>query len=200
MDANVTGTKDYSTPKPTTATAASGDIPVAKVITANYVLHDLREIPWNVKTYMRYQYLGYQSWNRQGHLTRQTKAYTGKYGIRMIDGRCLIALGSRFSTTIGTYIDVILEDGTVIPCMLGDGKSDAHTDPTHTYQKWDHSIVEFVIDSEMADYSDYRAKYPEVQGNFTNVPELSSKVAYIKVYNKVYNIDMNDLGGDHNGQ
>ena len=117
----------------------------------------------------------------------------------MIDGRCLIALGSRFSTTIGTYIDVILEDGTVIPCMLGDGKSDAHTDHTHTYQKWDHSIVEFVIDSEMADYSDYRAKYPNVQGNFTNVPELSSKVAYIKVYNKVYNIDMNDIGGDHNG-
>lgn len=40
----------------------------------------------------------------------------------------MIATGSGVSHDIGRYIDIVLENGTVIPCVIGDAKDDAHTD------------------------------------------------------------------------
>lgn len=75
-------------------------------------------------------------------------AHTGPMGIRTVDGRFCIALGSHFTTTIGQYVDVILENGITIPCILGDQKSDRHTDTQHIAHRRDGSIVEFIIDSK----------------------------------------------------
>lgn len=153
----------------------------------------------NAKTYMKYQTLGYDSWNRQGHLARQAEAYTGDYSLRMIDGRILIAVGSYYCRWVGTYIDVLLEDGTVIPCIMGDAKSNRDTDVTNRYQAQDKSVVEFIIDSpgvNSRDYSYFKSKYPEVGGNFSNVEKFSSPVAGLRVYDKVYNINMSDLSND----
>ena len=58
----------------------------------------------------------------------QQKAYTNEDGFRMINGRYMIATGSGVSHDIGRYIDIVLENGTVIPCVIGDAKDDAHTD------------------------------------------------------------------------
>lgn len=76
-----------------------------------------------------------------------TSAYTdANTGIRMVDGRYCIAVGSGYTKKIGTKIDLVFEDGSIIKCILGDCKSDKDTDVTHRYCKWDGSVAEFIID------------------------------------------------------
>lgn len=155
----------------------------------------------NAKTYMKYQSLGYESWNRQGHLCRQKEAYTGNHYIRMIDGRMLIALGQHYSSTIGTYIDIQLEDGTVLACILGDVKANKDTDSTKRYCIHDNSVLEFIVDSQGIDSKDY-TKLKTLEplggaGNYSKIKELSSPVKIIRVYNKVYEINMSDLSNDN---
>lgn len=96
------------------------------------------------KSYMPYTAITSRS-SKQYKLQQQ--AYTGNYGIRMINNRYLVAIGSFYTTEIGVYFDLVLENGTVIPCILGDAKADQHTDSTHRYTKHDGSVAEFIIDS-----------------------------------------------------
>ena len=74
-------------------------------------------------------------------------AYTGNYGIRMVGDRYCCALGSRFTSEIGTLFDIVLENGTVIPCVLSDQKADRHTDATNTYSLSCKCATEFTVDS-----------------------------------------------------
>lgn len=80
----------------------------------------------------------------------QQQAYTGNYGIRMVDDRYCIAVGSYYTTTIGTKIDVIMENGHVIKCIVGDCKADAHTDSTHRANP-NGCVVEFIVDMSALD-------------------------------------------------
>lgn len=77
----------------------------------------------------------------------QQIAYTGTHGIRQVNGRYCIALGSAYTRTIGTHVDIILENGEIIPCILADQKQDIHTDPTNRVC-FDGSLVEFVVDTD----------------------------------------------------
>lgn len=104
-------------------------------------------------------------------------AVTSPDGLRKVDDRYCIAVGSYFTTAIGQYIDVILENGTVISCILGDQKSDAHTDALHIAHQSDGSIVEFIVDLEVLD------SIPRQMGNISDVyPEWKSPVVQIIVY------------------
>ncbi|MBR4315031.1 MAG: hypothetical protein IKP66_09000, partial [Lachnospiraceae bacterium] len=64
----------------------------------------------------------------------------------MSEGRYCIAVGSFYTTQIGQKIDLVLTNGTVIKCILGDCKSDEHTDETHRYHAIDGSVAEFIVD------------------------------------------------------
>lgn len=75
----------------------------------------------------------------------QQIAYTGNYGIRQVNGRYCIAVGSAYTTEIGTYIDVILENGIIIPCILADCKDDKDTDISNRITH-DGSLVEFITE------------------------------------------------------
>lgn len=104
-------------------------------------------------------------------------AITSPDGLRKVNGRYCIAVGSYFTTAIGQYIDVILENGTVISCILGDQKSDAHTDALHIAHKSDGSIVEFIVDLDVLD------SIPRGMGSVSYVyEEWKSPVAQIIVY------------------
>ncbi len=81
----------------------------------------------------------------------QMMAYTGEYGFRQVDGRFCVALGSYFTTSIGQYFDLILENGTVIPCVLGDAKADVHTDSSNIFTVRNNCCSEFIIDRNVAD-------------------------------------------------
>ena len=66
---------------------------------------------------------------------QKNKAYTGKYGIRQVDGRYCVAIGSHFTSKIGILFDLILENGIVIPCILSDQKADEDTDSRNIVTK-----------------------------------------------------------------
>lgn len=76
----------------------------------------------------------------------QSIAYTGEFGIRQIDGRFCVAIGTFSNATVGTYIDLILENETVIPCVVSDFKADIHTDSTNKVTSHNGCVSEFLID------------------------------------------------------
>ena len=96
------------------------------------------------------------------------------YGIRMYEGRYFIACGSRVATKIGTKIDVMLTNGNVIPCILGDQKADKDTQDR--IRGGDNSITEFIVD-----YSVFLGvKDPSGTVNF--VPGWGGKIDRLIVY------------------
>jgi len=106
----------------------------------------------------------------------QQKAYTGKYGIRMVDGRYCIAVGYRFCDRIGTKIDVVLEDGRRIKCIMGDAKARKDTDDTESYHLVDGSYVEFIVDRGSLNWEIQEA------GNVGVIDEFAGRISQIIVY------------------
>lgn len=101
--------------------------------------------PYNrIKSYMPYIAITSRS-SAQWKL--QQIAYTGTHGIRQVNGRYCIAVGSAYTSKIGQYIDLVLENGTVIPCILADQKADKDTNSENTITEHDGSLVEFVVSS-----------------------------------------------------
>ena len=98
---------------------------------------------WSFKSYESYKSITNTS---SPQYALQQEAYTGDYGIRMVDGRYCVAMGSYWATEIGTKMDVTLETGEVIPVILGDNKQDIHTDSTHKYGLDNHDVLEFIVD------------------------------------------------------
>jgi hypothetical protein len=107
----------------------------------------------------------------------QQRAYTGNYGIRMVDDRYCIAVGSYYTTKIGTKIDVLMENGTVIKCVLADCKANKHTDSTNRANP-NGGIVEFIVDINNLDSTCRR------MGDMSYVSSggLKGEVQYIRVY------------------
>lgn len=103
------------------------------------------------------KYPGMKKWldyRCYGGNTRQAKlqkyATTDSFGLRQIDGCYCIAVGSRFNTEIGQRIDLLLENGTVIPCVMGDQKADIHTDATNTFSNTTRNLCcsEFIVSTK----------------------------------------------------
>lgn len=91
----------------------------------------------------------FESKNVFGKNTRQQRlqniAYTDSMGFRIVDGRYCIAVGSAIGDKVGRYIDVVLENGTIIPCIMGDQKDNRDTEATN--QRTSNGCVsEFIVD------------------------------------------------------
>lgn len=106
-------------------------------------------------------------------------AYTGNYGIRQIEGRYCVALGSAIECSIGTYIDLILSNGISIPCVLSDQKSDEHTQSDRLTTAVNGCVSEFLIDNASLDN---KIKYSG-DVSFAN-ENWKSPVVEIRVYAK----------------
>lgn len=76
----------------------------------------------------------------------QQNAYTNVYGIRMVGNRYCVAVGTYYATEIGTELDVVMENGSILKCIVGDLKNDIHTDETNRQHTVDNSVVEFIMD------------------------------------------------------
>ena len=110
------------------------------------------------KTYDVPKYSGFKSWMPHdlfGKSTNQYKlqqmAYTGEYGIRYVDGYACIAIGTFANTKIGQRIDLVLENGTIIKCIMADEKSDKHTEANRMITSHSNCCSEFVIDRNALD-------------------------------------------------
>lgn len=138
--------------------------------------HEIKSAPLpNRKSYMYYQAITDTS-SKQYRL--QMRAHTNSEGLRMLNGRYMIALGSRYSVNIGQYVDLVLDNGTIIECILGDAKSDRHTDVTNSIAL-DGSVAEFIVDTNLNSASKYRgdASY--------SYEGWDSPVAKVIVYDKI---------------
>lgn len=110
----------------------------------------------------------------------QKKAYTGDYGIRMINGRYCVAIGSHFECKIGQYFDLILANGEVIPCIMADQKANKHTDSENIITTSTNCLSEFIVDKNALNRNAKR------DGDISSCcPEWKSVVNQIKVYEKV---------------
>ena len=133
-------------------------------------------------------YSGFKSWMDYHKITmngseqkilQENYAYTGQYGIRQIDGRYCVAIGSYFTTEIGTYFDLILENGEVIPCILADRKDNSDTDSDNIFTSDNGCATEFVVDEEALKYSALN------NGDISSCcEEWDSPVETIKIYQK----------------
>lgn len=106
--------------------------------------------------------------SNQYALLNSDKAYTDMdTGLRMYDGRYCIAVGTYYAIDIGTKINVTMANGSVFECILGDVKSDAHTDETHRYHAVDGSVVEMIMDEDVFEST---SQYPEgLRGNVVKI-------------------------------
>lgn len=107
----------------------------------------------------------------------QQYAYTGNYGIREIDGRYCVAVGHYITTKIGVYLDLVLDNGTIIPCVLSDQKNPAHTDGIFTLHS--DCASEFVVEEEALNNK------ASIFGDISKCnSDWDSPVVQIKVYEK----------------
>lgn len=118
-------------------------------------------------TYMAYTAVTSRN-SGQYKLLYGDSAYTDTVtGLRMVDGRYCIAVGTFYASKIGTKINLVMENGGVVECILGDVKSDEHTDPTHRYQKYDGSVAEMIVDYN---YFKSTSQYPsDLRGRISRI-------------------------------
>lgn len=129
---------------------------------------------YNRKSYMSYKKITDRS-SKQYNI--QTKSYTDENGLRVYNDRYCVAVGTYFTSKVGTYIDVELDDGTILPCVVGDIKSDVDTD-ANNIQGNDSSIVEFIVDTA------YISSEVSTSGDISDVDELSSSITGIYLYSE----------------
>ena len=129
------------------------------------------------KTWMPYTTITNKS-SKQYKL--QQKAYTGDYGIRMVNERYCVAIGSHFECKIGQYFDLILANGEVIPCIMADQKANKHTDSANIITTSTNCLSEFIVDRNALNRNAKR------DGNISSCcEEWKSHVVKIRVYKKV---------------
>lgn len=148
-----------------------------KYLIEEEITYSTYDVPSNnsIKSYMDYGKITLKSSNQY---KLQESAYTGNYGIRMVNGRYCIAVGSYYTTKIGTYLDVVLENGEVICGILAECKDDKDTDSTNRIHS-DGSAIEFVVDEQSLNSTARK------HGDVSKVNNWDSKVDYIKIYDKV---------------
>ena len=152
---------------------------ITAYIKAEYV--SIEECPYTsyltpnniIKSYMDYGCI--KTWKQHD---LQKIAYTGNYGIRQVNGRYCVAVGSAFTTEIGTYIDLVLENGEIIPCILADCKDDEDTDINNIITH-DGSLAEFVVETSNL------SKVVIRKGDISFVNEKwNSPIVKVKIYEK----------------
>ena len=152
------------------------------ILTSNLSLEKNIYIDFEIPTYS-----GFKSYMDYRTVTTPTSAQynlLNNYGysdggFRKVDGRYCIAVGSYFNTSIGQYIDLILENGIVIKCIMGDLKANIHTEDNNIFTSANKCCSEFIIDINTLD------SYVAKTGNISKSnPSWDSPVKYIRVYNE----------------
>ncbi len=120
-------------------------------------------------------YSRFKSTSNQKRL--QDLATTDENGLRVVDGRYTIAVGSATGASVGQYIDLVLENGTVIECVMGDLKADKDTDAQNLITNYSNCCSEFIVET--------RALSKEIRyyGNLSKLSDAwNSRVVQIIIY------------------
>jgi hypothetical protein len=125
------------------------------------------------KSYMSYRAVSSSS--AQGKLQAQAKT-DSQTGIRKVDGRYCIALGSFYCSKIGTKIDLVMENGSIVKCILADQKANRDTDAKNQKTS-DGSIAEFLVDMNQLP-----AKAKTMGDVSYAASELKGSISKVRVY------------------
>lgn len=101
------------------------------------------------------------------------------------DGFIGAALGSHFGV-IGDKFYFTLENGVTLPIVKIESKADRDTDSSNCYNPYDNSVIEFVIDTDIANYyfgqfgnnlvlSGNYGNYYAYRGNIVKVEKVSEE-------------------------
>ena len=88
-----------------------------------------------------------EQWALQQHCYTDTTT-----GIRMCNGRYCIALGQEHTDRKGQYVDVTLDNGILIQCIVADCKRYCDTQGGYGVIGADGGIIEFVVDEDYLPY------------------------------------------------
>ena len=137
-----------------------------------------------MKTWMPYNLFGKST----PQYELQQYAGTDSLGFRYINGRYVCAIGTGADVEIGQYFDLVLENGEIIPCIVGDIKSPYDTKSDNLTTKYSGCVCEFIVDD------DQLMKAVKRSGDVSSMDEsFDSPVEKIIVYEEI-----NFFGGEDN--
>lgn len=103
-------------------------------------------------------------------------------GIYTVNGRYCAALGSYYTEKVGTYFDIVMKSGEIIPCILADVKADKHTDELNQYTVRNNSTVEFIVDTQVL-VSNLHAIKGTNTGDISHLGDIfDGELAEIRIY------------------
>ncbi len=161
------------------------EVEVAEVV--QKTTYDIPDRFVNPETGATVRYRGGKTLERSHKITRgeagriNRLAIPDSDGFMKLDDRYLVAIGQRFNTIPGQYFDLVLENGVVIPCMMGDAKANCDTDSTNTFTYHSSCCSEFIIDK----YS-IRSDINQRGNASLKYPEWDSPVVQIVVYDQYF--------------
>lgn len=126
-------------------------------------------IPYPHSDFKTYMYANAVTDTTSAQYQLISQAYVGDYGIMMVDGCYLVAMGTAYANYIGQKYQVTFETGQIIDVMIGDVKQDIHTDQYNSAGAANGDLLEFIV-----------AQPPEqvmIMGNYNAV--FPGKVAYL---------------------
>ncbi len=109
---------------------------------------------------------------------------TNYRGIRTVNGRYCIAIGTFFDADVGQYVTLNLENGVSIPCIVADIKADVDTDERNIFTVINGCCSEFVIEADMLPYETRRSG--DISTMYTN---WNSPVYSIDIFNYKVNLE-----------
>ena len=108
----------------------------------------------------------------------QQIATTASNGVRTVNGRYCIALGSYFTSKVGKYVDLVLANGNIIQCVIGDQKKNRDTNSQNAIGN-DGSAAEFIVETSKLNHTTH------YRGNVSFASKgWNSKVVKVRLYNK----------------
>lgn len=140
-----------------------------------------------VKTYEAYQMITNKA-TVNYKLINSSETVTNQYGFRVYKNKYyMIALGTYYGMA-GTFVKLEFSDGTVIEAIMGDEKSDVHTDSRHMYSiPGGVNFLEFIIDG-----NDIHSQQEFIeQCNNTGIP---AKLPVVRVWTSDTEPQSNEAG------
>lgn len=125
------------------------------------------------KTYMDYRTITNKT-SAQYALQQQPEVWTDELGLRRYGNYYMCAMGTYYGF-VGDVFRITVSSGNSFEIILGDIKSDLHTDELHQHKNG--NIVEFIVDqdklsSTVRTYGDISKASPLFEGTITNIEKL----------------------------
>lgn len=127
------------------------------------------------KSYMDYRTI--TSRNSPQYKLQHYYATTDVTGIRVVDGRYCVALGSYYTHDVGRYVDVVLYNGTILPCIVGDCKANRDTLYNNSVGA-NGGVCEFIVHTQSL------PRMVKRMGDCSYIDGWNAKVKEIRILNK----------------